>query len=124
MSVSKRRLILEIQGKAKTYCDLKRHLSPRTVGIISRSLPISGNAHMMGSSIIYVKTTIDSGVERPKTEFKAGDVAFLPSVGSICFFVSDVVSTRAMTPIGKVEDKSILLVAESGNILSLHENVV
>ena len=29
-----KQLILEIRGKAKISCDLKRHLSPRTVGTI------------------------------------------------------------------------------------------
>jgi len=38
-SVSKIKLILEINGNKKATCDLKRHLSPKTVGIITRSLP-------------------------------------------------------------------------------------
>jgi len=45
-SVSKKQLILEIQEKAKIPCDLKRHLSPRTVGTIMRSIPLEGHAHL------------------------------------------------------------------------------
>ena len=79
-SVSKKQLILEIKGKSKILCFLKRHLSPRTVGTIMRSLPLEGHAHMLGKSIAYFETSIDSGIERSKTEFKQGDVAFLAFV--------------------------------------------
>lgn len=103
-SVSKKHLVLEIKGKAKISCDLKRHLSPRTVGHILRSLPVEGHAHMMGQSIAYVETTIDSGTERPKREFKKGDVAFASSSGSICFFLEDSEPGKAMTPIGKISE--------------------
>ena len=100
-SVSKKQLVLEIKGKAKIPCDLKRHLSPRTVGTIMRSLPLEGHAHMMGKSIAYFETSVDSGIERPRKEFKKGEVAFLPSSGDICFFISDVFG-KTMTPIGKL----------------------
>ena len=88
-SVSKSTLILEIKGKFKLTCDLKRHLSPRTVGFILRALPIDGNAHRLGESIVYLETSIDSGIERSRREFKKGDVAFLPASGSICFFTKN-----------------------------------
>jgi hypothetical protein len=101
-SVSKKQLILEIKGKAKIPCDLKRHLSPRTVGTIMRSLPLEGHAHLMGKSIAYFETSIDSGTERPRKEFKKGEVAFLSSSGDICFFIADVDSGKTMTPIGKL----------------------
>lgn len=103
-SVSKKQLILEIKGKAKIPCDLKRHLSPRTVGTIMRSLPLEGHAHMLGKSIAYFETSIDSGTERPRKEFKKGDVAFLSSSGDICFFIADVDQGKTMTPIGKLRD--------------------
>ena len=44
-SVSAVNLILEINGKSKLFCQLKRHLSPKTVGLISRALPMQCNAH-------------------------------------------------------------------------------
>lgn len=105
-SVSKTRLILEIKGKGKIECELKRHLSPRTVGIILRSLPLEGNAHFFGKSIVYLETPIDSGIERPKKEFKKGEIAFLPSGGSMCFFLTDSSPGKTMTPIGKIISNS------------------
>jgi len=122
-SVSKKQLILEIREKAKISCDLKRHLSPRTVGTIMRSLPLEGHAHLLGKSIVYFETSVDSGTERARTEFKKGDVAFLPSSGSICFFISDAVFGKPMTPIGKL-NKNIdaLKDIKSGDVLCLYED--
>jgi len=124
-SVSRKQLILEIQGKAKIPCDLKRHLSPRTVGTIMRSLPLEGHAHQLGQSILYFETIIDSGIERARTEFKKGDVAFLPSTGSICFFINDVTSGKTMTPIGKLSNNiDALKDVKSGDVFRIYEETV
>ena len=124
-SVSKIKLILEIRGKAKLNCELKRHLSPRTVGIISRSLPLEGNAHQITNSISYFETSIDSGIDRPRKEFKKGDIAFLPANGSICFFSGDVSSSKTMTPIGKIiSDIAVLTEIKSGDVFSLYADTV
>ena len=122
LSVSKKQLILEIRGKGKIKCDLKRHLSPRTVGVIMRSIPLEGHVHLLGKSILYFETSVDSGTERARTEFKKGDVAFLPSSGSICFFTRDVVFAKTMTPIGKLGDNiDMLNDVKSGDVLSIYE---
>ena len=92
-SVSKKQLILEInEKKQKFLVILKRHLSPRTVGTIMRSLAVGRScSYYWGKVLFILKHTIDSGTERARTEFKKGDVAFLPSSGSLCFFTHDAV---------------------------------
>ena len=121
-SVSKKKLVLEIKNKTKIPCDLKRHLSPRTVGTIMRSIPLEGHAHLMGKNIAYFETTIDSGIERPRKEFKRGDVAFLSSSGSICFFIDDSIPGKTMTPIGKItENIDALKELKSGDVFLLYE---
>ena len=100
--MSKINLILEIKGKSKITCELKRHLSPKTVGTIIRSLPLEGNSHHLGKSITYLETSVQSGIERPRSEFKKGEIAFLPSGGSICFFVENSEFEKKMTPLGKI----------------------
>ena len=120
-SLSVVNLILEINGKSKLFCQLKRHLSPKTVGLISRSLPIQSNAHKMGNSVIYIQTTIDSGIERTRTEFKKGDIAFMPYEGSICFFFADSSNVKSMSLIGKIVDNvDILKEIKSSDIISLY----
>jgi len=121
-SVSRKQLVLEIRGKAKITCDLKRHLSPRTVGSIMRSLPLEGHAHLLGQSILYFETAVDSGIERARSDFKKGDVAFLPSSGSICFFINNVTSGKTMTPIGKLSNNiDALNDVKSGDVFCIYE---
>ena len=101
-SVSKHELVLSLKGKITLNLELKRHLAPKTVGTIMRSFPIEGNAHMMGENIAFMDTTINAGGEKLRTQFKQGDIGFLASNRSICFFLEDVASTKSMTLIGKI----------------------
>lgn len=87
-----------------------------------RSLPLEGHAHQLGQSIFYFETTIDSGTERARSEFKKGDVAFLSSTGSICFFINDVTSGKTMTPIGKLGDNiDALKDVKPGDVFCIYE---
>ena len=121
-TVSRFDVVLKINGDGNIPCQLKRHLSPVTVGLIMRMLPLSGNAHQMGKSIVYFETKINSGIERKKTDFKRGDIAFLPAEGSVCFYINDVYDGKAMTPIGKINEIKKLSVIKSGDVLSLSRN--
>ena len=124
LSISRIQLTLEVVGKTKTTCILKRHLSPRTVGIISRSLPLEGYVHMLGNDIIYIKTSIDSGTERPRSEFKKGDVAFLSSTQSMCFILNDISHTKTMTPLGRLDDVDMLLNVKSGDVIHIYDEAI
>jgi len=63
-TVSKVDATLEINWNTNISCQLKRHLSPITVGLITRMLPLKGNALQMSQSVVYFETKINSGVER------------------------------------------------------------
>ncbi len=122
-TVSKIDVILEVNGRERIKCQLKRHLSPMTVGLITRMLPLEGNVHQMGRSIMYFETGINSGIERKRTDFKKGDIAFLPTEGSICFYMDDISDGKPMTIIGKIiDDIEKLSGIKSGDILSLSRN--
>ena len=121
-TVSRFDVILKINNDVNIPCQLKRHLSPITVGLIMRMLPLSGNAHQMGKSIVYFETNLNSGIERKKTDFRRGDIAFLPAEGSICFYVDDVYDGKPMTPIGRTNEIEKLNVVKSSDILSLTRN--
>ena len=122
-TVSKIDIILEINDRERIKCQLKRHLSPITVGLITRMLPLEGNVHQMGRSIMYFETGINSGIERKRTDFKKGDIAFLPTEGSICFYMDDISDGKPMTIIGKIiDDIEKLSGIKSGDILSLSRN--
>ena len=120
-SVSIINIFLEIKGKTKILCQLKRHLSPRTIGLITRSMPIHDNVHRMNKSVVYIKTNIDSGMERKKTDFKKGDIAYFPTGRCICFFLNDVLDGQPMTPIGKLLSSiENLKDVKTGDILTLY----
>jgi len=122
-TVSKIDVILEVNGRERIKCQLKRHLSPMTVGLITRMLPLEGNVHQMGRSIMYFETGINSGIERKRTDFKKGDIAFLPTEGSICFYMDDISDGKSMTIIGKIIDNIEKLSGiKSGDVLSLSRN--
>ena len=122
-TVSKIDIVLEVNGRERIKCQLKRHLSPMTVGLITRMLPLEGNVHQMGRSIMYFETGINSGIERKRTDFKKGDIAFLPTEGSICFYMDDISDGKPMTIIGKIiDDIEKLSGIKPGDILSLSRN--
>ena len=121
-TVSRFDLVLKINDGENIPCQLKRHLSPVTVGLLLRMIPLSGNAHRMGKSIVYFETRINSGIERKKTDFKMGDIAFLPTEGCLCFYINDVYDGKPMTPIGKINEIEKLNLIKPGDVLSLSRN--
>ena len=124
-SVSIINIFLEIKGKARISCQLKRHLSPRTIGLITRSMPLYDNVHRLNKSVVYIKTNIDSGMERKKTDFKKGDIAYFPTGGCICFFLNDVLDGQPMTPIGKLLSSiENLKDVKTGDVLTLYSETV
>jgi len=122
-TVSRIDISLGINDKVRITCQLKRHLSPLTVGLITRMLPLNGNAHYLGKSIVYFETKINSGIERKRTDFKKGDIAFLPIEGSMCFYLNDVFDGKPMTIIGKIlGDIDQLNEVKTSDILSVSRN--
>jgi len=120
-SVSKSHVYLEIKGKFKIRCELKRHLSPSLVGTINRSLPVTGTIHMLGTSGVYVESHIESGGERTRNEFKKGDIAFLSVGHAFCFFHKDTKVGKDLVPIGKIlDDSNELLNAKSGDEVTIY----
>lgn len=122
-SVSRFELILQVSDACRITVELKRHLAPRTVGMMMRSLPLRGNAHRLGRNIVYVGSAVDSGLERARRDFRKGDVAFYPAEGNICFFVRDSPAGRQMSPIGRITSGiDGLASVKPGDVLSLYQD--
>jgi len=120
-SVSKLSLVLDVKGKFKINCVLRRHLAPTLVGKISRALPLGGHTHILGKSGIYFQTSVDAGLQRTRKEFKKGDIAFLSVGHAICFFHSNSKTQKEMSPIGRIiDDSEILETIESGDEIMLY----
>jgi len=101
-SVSKVQVRVMVQGKGEMLVDFFRHLSPVTINTLMRQMPIHGRVTMMGDSGISVLSQITTGVEKSKSSFLRGDVAFLSINGSICLFLKESKTTRPMNSLGKI----------------------
>lgn len=100
-SVSRIKLLAEVAGKGSAECELVRHLSPITAGILLKGLPVQDRVHRFEDKFVYIETGLVIGAEKSKTQFRRGDLTFLPSNGAICFITKDC-TTQAMNAIGKI----------------------
>ena len=101
-SVSKIECTATVGGKGTGTISFYRHLAPVTVNTILRSLPSNSRVNLQ-PSMVCLFTDLRVGVEKPRTKFARGDVAYLPSGGLICVFLGDARSDRPLNPVGKVE---------------------
>ncbi|HUI23931.1 MAG TPA: cyclophilin-like family protein [Nitrososphaerales archaeon] len=101
-SVSKVECMATVGGRSKATVAFYRHLAPLTVNSILRSLPSDSRVNLQ-PSMVCLFTDLRVGVEKPRTQFARGDVAYLPSGGLICIFLGGAKSDRPLNPLGKVE---------------------
>jgi hypothetical protein len=101
-SVSRIECVATVRGKGEARIALYRHMAPLTVNAILRSLPFDSRVSVQ-PPLVSLITDLKIGVEKPKTQFSRGDVAYLASGGLICIFLGDARSDRPLNPIGKVE---------------------
>jgi hypothetical protein len=102
-SVSKVDCLASVRGKGTAKVSLFRHLAPLTVNAILRSLPIDSRVSVQ-PAMVCLFTDLRVGVEKPRTQFVRGDVAFLASGSLVCMFIRDAQSDRPLNPLGKVEE--------------------
>jgi len=101
-SVSKVECIATVGGRGNATVAFYRHLAPVTINSILRSLPSDSRVNLQ-PSMVCLFTDLRVGVEKPRTQFARGDVAYLPSGGLICVFLGEAKSDRPLNPVGKVE---------------------
>lgn len=101
-SVSKVECVASIGGRGEGRFSLFRHLAPLTVSALLHSLPFDSRVSLQ-PAMVCLFTQLRVGVEKPKTQFARGDVAFLPSAALVCVFLGDARSDRPLNPLGKVE---------------------
>jgi hypothetical protein len=102
-SVSKVDCLASVRGKGTAKISLYRHLAPLTVNAVLRSLPFDSRVSVQ-PAMISLFTDLRVGVEKPRTQFVRGDVAFLASGSLVCIFLRDAQSERPLNPLGKVEE--------------------
>ena len=122
-SVSRFSMTLEILNRGSAQCEIIRHLSPLTVQVISKSVPLQDRVHKFVDKLVYIETGLTIGAEKQKTQFRRGDIAYMTSNGSICIFIKDS-SYRPMNPIGIVKSNIELMEStNTGDIMVLKKQV-
>lgn len=118
-SISRLTVTLEITNKGLAECEMIRHLSPVSVGMILKRLPLQDRIHKFADKLVYIETGLTIGAEKQKTRFKRGDIAYMTSNGSICIFIKDS-SVIPMNPIGVVKSNlEIIEDTRAGDIMIL-----
>ncbi|MEM3387659.1 MAG: cyclophilin-like family protein [Nitrososphaerales archaeon] len=119
-SATRRLIRIEVAGKGASEGEFHRHKAPMTIGIILRSLPISGRAVRYRDEFIYFTTNIVAGLEKPTQTFKKGDIAFLPMNGAICFFLKDCQVSQRMSHLGQItKGFELLNTLTAGDVITL-----
>jgi hypothetical protein len=118
-SVSRIECRAQVVGGGEVRLSIYRHLAPLTVNAIMRVLPIESRVNVQ-PAMVCMFTTIRVGVEKSRTNFESGDIAFLASSGLLCYFLRTVKSERPLNPIGKVDTGIELLGGlRAGGVLKL-----
>ena len=123
-SISRLPVTLEITNKGFAECEMIRHLSPVSVGMIFKRLPLQDRIHKFADKLVYIETGLTIGSEKQKTRFKRGDMAYMISNGSICVFIKDS-SVMPMNPIGVVRSNlEIIEYTRAGDIMILSKTQI
>lgn len=122
-SVSRIPIKIEVNGTI-LYGEIVRHLSPLTVKKIIEHLPLSGRINKFEKIFVYIKTTLELGSEKPKKDFKKGDLAFSHSGSFICIFLNDHIHNQPFNHIGNVMSENLdnLYTVETGKTLTIAKN--
>lgn len=118
-SVSRLIAMLEIQGQGTIEYEFVRHLAPLTINRVLNALPIIDTVHFYDNKFTYMQTQLQIGGEKPRTTFKAGDIAFLTNSSSVCFFLQEC-KVSPMNLMGTAKSNiDVLSRCKVGNILIL-----
>ena len=93
------KFIIENIGEAEG--ELIRHLSPRTIDMIVRKLPVEGRAALWKEEV-YFEIPIKMGEEKAKATVEKGTIAFWPMGSAICVFYGESQPYSPVNILGKI----------------------
>lgn len=101
-SVSAMEMKGTVLGKGSFVGRLHKHLSPVNIVRIQRALPLNGRINLYEKNFLYILTTVVTGEEKARKEFRRGEIAFMPGGCMLCFFLQDTRSYKPMNPLGEI----------------------
>ncbi len=123
-SVSAMEMSGSVPGKGTIMAKLHKHLSPVTLTRIQEAIPLSGRINFYERDFLYILTSVVTGEEKSRKEFKNGEIAFMPAGCMICFFLQDTRSYKPMNPLGEVQEgMNVLESCKRGDVLQIERIV-
>jgi hypothetical protein len=101
--ISRVKIKFIIEGLGEAEGELVRFLSPRTIDMIVRRLPIEGRAALWKEEV-YFETPVKMGEEKAKGTVEKGAIAFWPMGSAICIFYGESQPYSPVNVLGKVTD--------------------
>ncbi|NIO37103.1 hypothetical protein GTO27_05305 [Candidatus Bathyarchaeota archaeon] len=101
--ISRIRIRFAIDGLGEAQGELVRHLSPRTVDMIIRKLPIEGRAALWKEEV-YFETPLKMGEEKAKSTVEKGTIAFWPMGSALCIFYGETQPYSPVNVLGEVTE--------------------
>ena len=99
--ISRIRIKFTIEGVGEAEGELVRFMSPRTIDMIVRKLPIEGRAALWKEET-YFETPIKMGEEKAKATVEKGTIAFWPMGSAICIFYGETQPYSPVNILGKI----------------------
>jgi hypothetical protein len=118
-SVSRVGFTAAVRGRGEAKLAMFRHLSPLTLNALMRDVPIHSRVNAQ-PGMVCLFTNLRVGVEKGRTNFQKGEIAFHAAANLVCIFTKAVKSDRPLNPLGKVEAGIDLLEnLKSGDVVTL-----
>ncbi len=87
-SITKVPIRFTIENVGEAEGELIRHLAPRTVDAITKSLPIDGRAALWKEEV-YFEVPVKAGDEKAKPTVEKGTIAYWPMGSALCIFFGE-----------------------------------
>jgi hypothetical protein len=87
-SITKVPIKFTIEKVGEAEGELIRHLAPRTVDAITKSLPIEGRAALWKEEV-YFEVPVRAGDEKAKPTVEKGTIAYWPMGSALCIFYGE-----------------------------------
>lgn len=101
VGVSRVKVKFTIENLGEAEGEFVRFLSPRTIDMIVRKLPIEGRAALWKEEV-YFETPIKMGEEKAKATVEQGTIGFWPMGSAICIFYGETQPYSPVNNLGKI----------------------
>jgi len=100
-SITRVLIKFSIENVGEAEGELIRHLAPRTVDAITKTLPIEGRMALWKEEV-YFEIPIKMGDEKAKPKVEKGTIAYWPMGNALCIFYGESQPYSPVNIIGKV----------------------